>query len=62
MIEVAPLHYGVIFKKAFSNIDIFKAFVKDLLGIELEITEVGRQKNHLIPLKKIKQLHKSMQK
>ena len=40
MIEVAPLRYGVIFKKAFSKPHIFTAFVKDILGIEIEIDEV----------------------
>jgi predicted transposase/invertase (TIGR01784 family) len=40
MIKVASLGYGVIFKKAFSKPHIFKAFVKDFLGIELEITKV----------------------
>ena len=32
MIEVAPLRYGVIFKKVFSKPHIFTAFVKDMLG------------------------------
>ncbi len=35
MKQVASLRYGVIFKKAFSQLDIFKAFVKDFLGIDL---------------------------
>jgi len=34
MKQVASLRYGVIFKKAFSQLDIFKAFVKDFLGID----------------------------
>ena len=35
MKQVASLRYGVNFKKAFSQLDIFKAFVKDFLGIDL---------------------------
>jgi len=38
MKKVASLRYGVIFKKAFSQPDIFKAFVKDFIGIELNFT------------------------
>ncbi len=45
MIKVASLRYGVIFKKAFSKPHIFKAFVKDFLGIELEITKVETEKS-----------------
>jgi len=45
MIEVAPLRYGVIFKKVFSKPHIFTAFVKDILGIEIEIDEVETEKS-----------------
>ena len=45
MIEVAPLRYGVIFKKAFSKPHIFTAFVKDILGIEIEIDKVEIEKS-----------------
>ncbi|NOQ36227.1 MAG: Rpn family recombination-promoting nuclease/putative transposase [Methylococcaceae bacterium] len=44
MKEVASLRYGVIFKKAFGQVDIFKAFVKDTLGIELNIDKVETEK------------------
>ena len=44
MKQVASLQYGVIFKKAFGQIDIFKAFVKDIIGIELEIDKVETEK------------------
>ncbi len=37
MKHVAPLRYDVIFKKAFSQPEIFKAFAKDFLEIDLEI-------------------------
>ncbi|NOQ34464.1 MAG: hypothetical protein GQ569_01030, partial [Methylococcaceae bacterium] len=45
MKEVASLRYGVIFKKAFGQVDIFKAFVKDILGIELNIDKVETEKS-----------------
>lgn len=44
MKKVASLRYGVIFKKAFSQPDIFKAFVKDFLDIELQINKVEMEK------------------
>ncbi len=44
MKQVAPLRYGVIFKKAFSHVEIFKAFVKDVLGLDLEIERVETEK------------------
>ena len=53
MIEVASLRYGVIFEKAFSQVDIFTAFVRDTLGISLEITEVGTKKTFDIQAGKI---------
>ena len=45
MKQVASLQYGVIFKKAFSQIDVFKAFVKDIIGIDLEIDKVETEKS-----------------
>ena len=36
MVKVASLQYGVIFKKAFFKPKIFTAFVKDMLGIDIE--------------------------
>lgn len=33
---LAPLDNGTIFKKAFTNKIVFKAFVKDILGIEID--------------------------
>jgi len=44
MKQVASLQYGVIFKKAFGQVDIFKAFVKDIIGIELDIEKVETEK------------------
>lgn len=45
MKQVASLQYGVIFKKAFSQVEVFKAFVKDLIGIDLEIDKVETEKS-----------------
>jgi predicted transposase/invertase (TIGR01784 family) len=45
MKQVASLQYGVIFKKAFSQLDVFKAFVKDVIGIDLEIDKVETEKS-----------------
>jgi hypothetical protein len=45
MKQVASLQYGVIFKKAFVQVDIFKAFVKAVLDIELEIDKVETEKS-----------------
>jgi predicted transposase/invertase (TIGR01784 family) len=44
MKNVASLQYGVIFKKAFSDVDVFKGFVRDILGVNLEITKVETEK------------------
>jgi hypothetical protein len=45
MIKVAPLRYGVIFNKVFSKPHIFTAFVKDILGLEIEIDKVETEKS-----------------
>jgi predicted transposase/invertase (TIGR01784 family) len=50
MKKVASLRYGVIFKKAFSQPDIFKAFVKDFLGIDLNIDQVEMEKSFDKPI------------
>ncbi|TAN49526.1 MAG: Rpn family recombination-promoting nuclease/putative transposase [Methylococcaceae bacterium] len=44
MKDVASLRYGVIFKKAFSDVDVFKGFVRDILGIHLNIDKVEMEK------------------
>lgn len=38
------LDNGVIFKKAFTNKIVFKAFVKDILGIEVEVDKIETEK------------------
>jgi hypothetical protein len=35
--HVASLKYGVIFKKAFCDPEIFTAFVRDIIGVPVEI-------------------------
>ena len=44
MKQVASLQYGVIFKKAFCDVDVFKGFVRDILGIDLNIDKVETEK------------------
>ena len=46
MKQVASLRYGVIFKKAFSDVDVFKGFVRDILGIHLKIDKVETEKEY----------------
>ncbi len=53
MKRVASLRYGVIFKKAFSQPDIFTAFVHDILGITLEIDHVETEKSFPEPVGKV---------
>lgn len=45
MKQVASLQYGVIFKKAFSQPDIFTAFVKAVLGIKFSCDKVETEKS-----------------
>ncbi len=44
MKQVASLRYGVIFKKAFSNVDVFNGFVRDILGIPFHCDVVETEK------------------
>jgi len=45
MIEVAPLRYGVIFKKAFCQPHIFSAFAKAFTGIDINVDKVETEKS-----------------
>ena len=45
MMEVASLHYDVIFKKAFSKPHIFTAFVNDMTGLSLAFDKVEMEKS-----------------
>ena len=40
MIEVIPLKYGTVFKRVFSNPEVFTRFAQDILGITLNIDQV----------------------
>ena len=53
MKKVASLQYGVIFTKAFSQPDIFTGFVRDILGIHIEIDRVETEKSFDPPIGKI---------
>jgi len=53
MKKVAPLHYNVIFKKAFSVPEIFTAFVHDFLNIDLDIKTVEKDKVYDPPIGRI---------
>ena len=50
MKQVASLRYGVIFKKAFCDPEIFTAFVRDMLGIKIEIDQVETEKAFDLPV------------
>ena len=50
MQKVASLRYEVIFKKAFCNVEVFKGFVRDFLGIELKIDKVQTEKKFDPPI------------
>jgi len=41
---IGNLDNGVIFKKAFTNKVVFKAFVKDILGIDIEVDVIETEK------------------
>ena len=45
MKKVASMRYGVVFKKAFCDPEIFAAFAQDFLGVKLEISHVETEKS-----------------
>jgi len=53
MKEVASLRYGVIFKKAFGVPEIFSAFVRDFLDIEMEVDRVETEKSYDPPVGRV---------
>jgi len=53
MKKVASLRYGVVFKKAFSDPEIFTAFVRDFLGIAIEIEKVETEKSFDPPVGRV---------
>lgn len=50
MKKVASLCYEVMFKKVFTQPDIFTAFVKDFTGVQLEIDKVETEKTFETPI------------
>jgi len=50
MKHVASLRYGVIFKKAFGDVEVFTHFVKDFTGIQLSIDKVETEKSFDPPI------------
>lgn len=54
MKKVASLRYDVIFKKAFCDVSVFKGFVRDILGIQLEIDTVETEKEFAQPVGRVK--------
>ena len=50
MVDVIPLRYDAAFKKAFSQPQVFVAFVKDILDIELDIDQVQRSYRYPKPV------------
>ncbi len=54
MKKVAPLRYGVIFKKAFCDPEIFTAFVRDVIGVRIEIDRVETEKEFDPPIGRVK--------
>ena len=54
LVNVASLKYGVIFKKVFRHPDVFCAFVKDALGIEIKVKEVREEYEYPEPVGHVK--------
>ncbi len=53
MKQVASLRYDVIFKKAFSQVDVFTAFANDMFNIDLKIDKVETEKVFDPPIGKV---------
>ncbi len=54
MKKVASLKYGVVFKKAFCDPEIFTAFVQDIVGVSIEIDQVETEKEFDPPVGYVK--------
>ena len=50
MIEVIPLKYGTMFKRVFSQPDVFNQFAKDILGIDLNVSKVHTEYEYPEPI------------
>jgi hypothetical protein len=44
LLKVGSLQYGVIFKKAFSDLEIFKSVIDDFFGTDIQIEKVETEK------------------
>ncbi len=54
MKQVASLQYGVVFKKAFCDPEIFTAFVRDIVGLPIEVDHVETEKEFDPPVGYVK--------
>lgn len=54
MKQVASLQYGVVFKKAFCDPEIFTAFAKDVIGLPIEMDHVETEKEFDPPVGYVK--------
>ena len=50
MVEVIPLKYGTTFKRVFSQPDVFRQFVQDVLGITINIDRVHTEYQYPEPI------------
>lgn len=50
MVEVIPLKFGVIFKRVFSQPEIFTQFAQDILGISVNIEQVHTEYEYPEPI------------
>ncbi len=53
MKAAAPLRYEVIFKKAFSQPDIFAGFVEAMTGVKIDIEHVETEKRFDPPIRTV---------
>jgi predicted transposase/invertase (TIGR01784 family) len=54
MVKVIPLQSGPMFKHIFGQVEIFKAFVKDVVGVELNIDRVHMEYEYPKPIGYVK--------
>lgn len=54
IVQVAPLRYGVIFKKAFCDVEIFNGFIRDILGISFHCEIVETEKEFDVTIGNVK--------
>ncbi len=54
MVRVIPLQLGTMFKHIFGQVEVFKAFVKDVVGVELNIERVQTEYEYPKPIGYVK--------